>query len=103
MAALAGICFLVGAVLGLRFKVLILVPAIGFSVLVVTVNGIVLGESVWRLALVMVVAATAIQLGYIGGTVAQLLFRAAGATLRSKAGEHQPAPDAARGIAAPTL
>jgi hypothetical protein len=40
----------------------------------------------------MVVAATAIQLGYIGGTVAQLLARAAGATPRSKAGEHQPVP-----------
>jgi hypothetical protein len=78
VAALAGICFLVGAVLDLRFKALILVPSIGFSVLVATANGIVLGESVWRLALVMVVAATAIQLDYIGGTVAQLFFRAAG-------------------------
>jgi hypothetical protein len=49
MVALASICFLVGAVLGLRFKVLILVPAIGVSV--VTANGIVNGESLWRLAL----------------------------------------------------
>jgi hypothetical protein len=103
MAALVGICFLVGAVLSLRFKVLILVPAIGCSVVMVTANGIVLGESVWRLALAMVVAATAIQLGYIGGTVAQLLFRAAGATPRSQSGEYQPVPDATRRIVAPTL
>jgi hypothetical protein len=103
MAALASICFLVGAVLGLRFKVLILVPAIGFSVLVVTAYGIVIGGSLWRLALVGVVAAKAIQLGHIGGTVAQLLFPMAGGALRSKAGEHRPVPGAARRIVAPNL
>jgi hypothetical protein len=45
MAAFACICFLVGVVLGLRFKVLILVPTIGFSVVAVAANGIVIGES----------------------------------------------------------
>jgi hypothetical protein len=99
MAALASICFLVGAVLGLRFKVLILVPAIGFATVVVTANGIVIGESLWRLASVVVVAAMAIQLGYVSGTVAQLFFGAARSTLGSKAHKHQPAPDAASRIA----
>jgi hypothetical protein len=65
MGALASICFLVGAVLGLRFKLLILVPAIGFLVVGVIANGIVIGESLLRLALV--VAAIAIQLGYVLG------------------------------------
>ena len=101
MEALASICFLVGAVLGLRFKVLILIPAIGLSVLVVTANGIVIGESLWRLALVWVIPATSIQLGYIGGTVVQLLFRSAGVTLRSKAHEHQSVPDVAHRFVAP--
>ena len=95
MAALAGICFLVGAVLGLRFRVLILVPAIGLVAAGVTANGIVIGDSLWRLALVMVVAATAIQLGYVGGTVAKVLFGSASSTLTSSAHRHQPTPDAA--------
>jgi hypothetical protein len=103
MAALASICFLVGAVLGLRFKVLILVPAIGLLVVVASASGIVLGESLWRLALVVVVAATAIQLGYVSGTVAQLFFAWAGSALGSKAHDQQPVPDAARRNVAPTL
>jgi hypothetical protein len=104
MVALASICFLAGAVLGLRFKVLILVPAIGLSVVVVAMaNGIVLGESAWRLALVVVVAATSIQLGYVLGTVAQLFFAWAGSALGSKPHDQQPVPDAARRVVAPTL
>jgi hypothetical protein len=103
MAAFASICFLVGLVLGLRFRLLILVPAIGFSLLGVTANGVVTGESVWRLALVAVVAATAIQLGYVGGALAQLFFRSGSASHRSSAPERQHVPDAARGIVTPTL
>jgi hypothetical protein len=103
MAALASICFLVGTVLGLRFKVPILFPAIGFSVLGVIANGIVVGESLWRLPLVAVVAATTIQLGYFAGAVAQLLFLRAGSAPRSTAHEAEPVQDAARRIAVPTL
>jgi hypothetical protein len=89
-------------VLGLRLRVLILVPAIGFSVLGVTANGIAMGETLGRLALVAVVAATAIQLGYVGGTVAQLFFRSASASLRSSAHKRRHVPDAARRIVTPT-
>jgi hypothetical protein len=103
MTALASICFLVGAVLGLRFRVLILVPAIGLSVAVAIANGIVLGESLWRLALVTVVVAMAIQLGYVLGTVAQLFFGWAGSALGSDAHDQQPGGDAARRVVAPTL
>jgi hypothetical protein len=70
---------------------------------VVTANGIVIGESLWRLVLAVVVAATAIQLGYIGGAIAQLFFLSVGARLRSSASERQPVPDAARRIVTPTL
>ena len=69
MAVLASFCFFVGAALGLRFKVLILVPAIGCLVLGVTASGVLIGESGWCLALVGVAAATAIQLGYLGGSL----------------------------------
>jgi len=99
MTILASLCFLVGAVLGLRFKVLILVPVTGLSWVLVIANGIVNGESLWRLALALVVVATAIQLGYVGGMVAQLVFGSTDSARSTEAREHRPAPDAARRIA----
>jgi hypothetical protein len=61
------IVFLVGLVLGLRFKVLILVPAIGLTLAMVAVNGNV--DGVWWLVGKMVVAAVFVQLGYVGGNI----------------------------------
>jgi hypothetical protein len=60
MLILAMISFLVGVVLGLRFKVFILVPAIGLALAIVAVNGVV-GS--------MVVVAAFIQLGYLSGII----------------------------------
>jgi hypothetical protein len=69
MLILAIISFLIGVALGLRFKVLILVPAIGLALAMVAVHGIVVEDGVWRLVGTMVVVATFIQLGYLGGSV----------------------------------
>ena len=60
--------FLIGLVLGLRFKMLILVPAIGLTLAIVAVNGNV-DDGVWRLVGTMVVAAIFLELGYLGGSV----------------------------------
>jgi hypothetical protein len=59
--------FLVGLVLGLRFKVFILVPAIGFTLAMVAVTGNV--DGVWWLVGKMVVAAIFLQLGYVSGSI----------------------------------
>jgi hypothetical protein len=67
MLILTIIIFLVGLVLGLRFKVLILVPTIGLTLAMVAVNGNV--DGVWWLVGKMVVAATLLQLGYVGGSI----------------------------------
>lgn len=96
MTAVASICFLVGAALGLRFRVLILVPAVGFSAAVVAAGGFVNGESLWRLALLLVVGVTAIQLGYISGAFARLLFGLARSGLGSQAHERRRVSNAAR-------
>jgi len=69
MLILTMISFLIGVVLGLRFKVFILVPAIGLALAMVAVNGA--GDGTWQLAGTMVLVATFLQLGYLGGVILQ--------------------------------
>jgi hypothetical protein len=63
MLILTVICFLAGAILGFRFKVFILVPAIGLALAVVVLNGVAVEEGAWRLVGKMVVVAASVQLG----------------------------------------
>jgi hypothetical protein len=74
---LASVGVLLGAVLGLRFKVLVLVPVICAALPIVVVAGIARGEGLWRLALAMIVVATSLQLGYILGIVVRFVLGAA--------------------------
>jgi hypothetical protein len=71
----------VGAVLGLRFKVLILVPAMSFALVLVAVSGALRGENIWVVTVRMVLVVTSVQLGYLGGAILQRLMR----TLTAKA------------------
>jgi hypothetical protein len=74
MLILMMISVLIGVVLGLRFKVFILVPAIGLALAIAAaVNGIVVGEGAWQLVGTMVVVATSLQLGYVGGSIVQFV------------------------------
>jgi hypothetical protein len=57
----------VGIALGLRFKVLILVPAIIFVVMFALTIGIARGDGFWSIVLAMVIVGAAIQLGYFVG------------------------------------
>jgi len=67
MSMLATIAILVGAVLGLRFRVLILVPAIGLAALAILVTGIAHSEGLSSIALSVAIASVALQGGYVGG------------------------------------
>src|ERR1700730_12259213 len=69
MIILAAIGLLVGAALGLRFSVFILIPAICLALIIAAIDGIARGHEVWWIASTMVIAATSIQVGYIGGIV----------------------------------
>ena len=68
MLTLTVVAMLSGAVLGLRYKVLILAPAITFALVFVTGVGLAREAGIWWIALDMVVVTTALQLGYLGGS-----------------------------------
>jgi hypothetical protein len=62
------ISFFSGMVLGLRFKVLILIPA---SIIVATVTiavGVTEGATAWSIVLMGLVVLTALEVGYLVGT-----------------------------------
>ena len=63
------ISILVRVVLGPRFSLFILVPAIGLASTMVAVTGMARGDDVWSLVAPMVVVTTFLQLGYFGGSV----------------------------------
>jgi hypothetical protein len=58
---------LVGVALGLRFKVLILVPAIGFAAVFALVVGLANGDTFGSILLAIVIVGIAIQFGYLAG------------------------------------
>jgi hypothetical protein len=61
------IAALVGATLALRFKVLVLIPAIGIAVALVVAIGIAQNLGGWSITLGTVLAAVALQFGYLSG------------------------------------
>ena len=80
MIILTTISFLVGAVLGLNFRVWILVPATGLALILVVLNGVVVKEGISQLVGAMTLASTLLQLGYIGGSILQFVTSAARVT-----------------------
>jgi hypothetical protein len=65
--SLAIIGTVAGIALGLRFKVLVLVPAIALAVIFALIVGIARGYSFWSIVLAIVIVGPAIQLGYLAG------------------------------------
>jgi len=76
VVSLAIACFLIGTLLGLRFRVLILVPTTLIGSLLVVGIAIGSGSSAWRAVVVAIMAATSLQIGYLGGAAASLLATA---------------------------
>ena|ERR1043166_1278606 len=70
---------LLGAIVGLRFKVLVLLPALFLLFLLVLGLGVLRGESLPEILLASVVGGTGLQLGYLCG--AALAFAVAAARL----------------------
>lgn len=65
---------LVGAVFGLRFKVLIMLRAIACALPLIVGIGLARGDDAWSIVLAMVLAATALQLGYLFGAVTRFVM-----------------------------
>ena len=61
------LCFLAGIALGLRYKVLILVPAVTLAMIFAMIIGVAHADHFWSIVLAMVVLGTAVQFGYLAG------------------------------------
>jgi hypothetical protein len=67
MTTLILICLLLGAVLGQRFKILVLVPGMAAVLPLVAAVGIVRADPYGQIAIAVIVAAVSLQLGYLAG------------------------------------
>ena len=72
--------FFIGAALGMRFKVLILTPAIGLTIMAILARGMIHGDSASTVAITAFLAAGCLQIGYLGGAATRhtLTLRRAG-------------------------
>ena len=67
MVLLSIVCILIGALLGLRFRVLVLVPVTAICIFLVLVVALSSGAGAGWSVIVTVIAATLLQVGYLGG------------------------------------
>ena len=61
------ICLLLGAGLGQRFKVLVLIPAMALLLPLSAVAAVVRGDSIGQAAAAVLIAAISLQVGYLAG------------------------------------
>jgi hypothetical protein len=71
---LAVISVVAGVVLGLRYKVLILVPAVMFAMMFAVIVGIARADGVLSVALMTVALGVAVQIGYLAGIFLRALI-----------------------------
>jgi hypothetical protein len=69
--------FLIGALLGLRFKVLILFPAMALALIAAMAGGAIGGDSLPAILIIAVLAAGCLQIGYLCGVLARYRIAAA--------------------------
>jgi hypothetical protein len=93
---LAMISVLAGMVLGQRFKVLILVPAIVVALLVSVGFGITRGGTVWSISLMAAATAASVQIGYLVGIGIRHFLLVARASKSSAASLTGSAPASSR-------
>jgi hypothetical protein len=77
MGTLALTSLLIGAAVGLRFRVFALFPVILLSFIVVTAWGLSHGQTGWSIVLMNLVGGACLQFGYLGGTLPRFLIIAA--------------------------
>jgi len=68
---------LIGATLGMRFKVLVLIPAIGLASIAIFAGGIARGDGASVVLIAAVVASGGLQVGYLCGILARYRLAAA--------------------------
>ena len=75
---------LVGAVLSLRFNIVILIPVTCAALMIAAVAGAASGDSFWYIASTMFLVVTALQLGYLGGSAFLAVMGSRRASNRSR-------------------
>ena len=74
MIFMFGLCAAIGAVLGLRFKVVALVPLIFLAIFGAVVVGAAAGWKLWSIIGTAIVGVVAVQIGYLLGAVARAMI-----------------------------
>jgi hypothetical protein len=64
---LAIVSMLAGIALGLRYKVFVLVPAVGLTIMFAAMGGIAQGDHLWSILFATAILGTAVQFGYLAG------------------------------------
>jgi hypothetical protein len=72
---LAIVSVLAGIALGLRFKVLILVPAVALATVFAMIVGIARADHIGSIVLAIVIVGTAVQFGYLVGIAIRAVVR----------------------------
>jgi hypothetical protein len=67
MMILSMVSLLVGAVLGQRFKVMVLMPATAIVLILAVGTGVTHAQTAWSIVLMAAAAATSMQVGYLIG------------------------------------
>jgi hypothetical protein len=89
MVGITAICFLLGCGLGLRFRVLILVPAVTSAIFGAAVVGFLRGDEYWSIVVAMILFGTAVQFGYLSGIITRSVIASIGAHRRPADTEHK--------------
>jgi hypothetical protein len=75
------IAIVAGAVLGTRYNVLILVPAVMFAMLFAVIVGVARADGFWSVTLMTVLLGAAVQVGYLAGAALHIVVETAWAGL----------------------
>jgi hypothetical protein len=67
MMTLMLICLLLGAVLGQRFRVLVMIPGMAVVLPLIAAAGVMRADPYGQIAIALMVAAVSLQLGYLAG------------------------------------
>ena len=89
MAGITATWFLLGCGLGLRFKVLILVPAVTSAMLGAAVVGFARGDEYWSVVVAMILFRTAVQFGYLAGIITRDVIASVRARRRPAVTKHK--------------
>jgi hypothetical protein len=101
MSMFVVLVFLTGALLGMRFKVLVLIPAIGLAVIAVLWIGILRGDNASIVFIWAMLAGSCLQIGYLCGIALARIRHPRKVSLQTNPSSRTPVRVALRSLTAP--